>query len=74
MVKLVHATCIDPTVRLAPLDLVVASIRRADPTDEPRPVLHVPLPLPRDTEARIRPREDERESPPTRGVNIFDMV
>jgi hypothetical protein len=64
---------IDASTRLAPLRLVVAARRREEPTYE-QPRLELPLPLPRDSEALIRPREDDREPSPTRGVNVFDMV
>ena len=74
MGRQIRATSFDePVAGFAPVALVVAA-RREAPAQE-RPVLHLPLPMPRDTVVPERAREQDADSvSPTRGVNVFDMV
>lgn len=79
MGRQIRATSFDePVADFAPVALVVAARHREAPAQE-RPALHLPVPLPvplpRDTVVPERAREQDADSvPPTRGVNVFDMV
>ena len=76
MVRRYDETCStwnDASTGLAPMRLVIASLRRDEPVHE-QPRLQLPLPTPRHEEARIAPRVEADEPAPTRGVHVFDMV